>query len=224
MIYLVQLRNWLSNLGGVESEKQIIATYLQENNFTSALSLANMLPQLYYLQGDGLEEHNDFIQLLQLQQTLYTEGRTMDQLTLSEQGILNEIALSNQGSAGAQSKVILELFYDQSFNKCESLQGEASYKNHIVNPNQLGESYGLSIAVKPNPARDWAAFDYTLPNDETSAILGITNSEGRVIETISLTGNQGQQLWDTRAVPAGTYIYTIKVAGFTKSGKLLIVK
>lgn len=116
---------------------------------------------------------------------------------------------------------------------CAFIDNEKTYSHNSTSGNScrlIIDGVGIvniehyELKVYPNPAKDYASFDFTLPNDETSAILVITNPEGRVIETISVNGNQGQQLWDTKAVPAGTYIYTIKVAGFSKSGKLMIVK
>ncbi len=221
---VIQLRNWLSNLGGIESDKQIIATYLQEGNFSAAFSLANTFPQMYNLQQNDITEHNRYISLLQLEQTLFNEGRKVDQLTQSELNMLNEYALASEGSAGAQARGILESFYGADFNDCKSLDGEESYKNTIANPNLLGEAYGLSISVKPNPASDWAAIDYTLPHQESVAVLEIADANGKRIETINLSGNHGQKLWDTRVVPSGSYIITIKVAGFLKSVKLIVSK
>lgn len=221
---IIQLRNWLSNFGGIESDKQIIATYLQEGNFSAAFALANTIPQMYNLQQDELTEHNRYINLLQLEQTLFNDGRRIDQLTPSEQDMLNEFALVSDGSTGAQARGILESFYGADFNDCKSLDGEESFKNTVVNPNLLGEAYGLSISVKPNPARDWATFDYTLPRQESVAVLEITDSNGKSIETMNLSGNQGQKLWDTRNIPSGFYIITIKVSGFLKSVKLIISK
>ena len=221
---VIQLRNWLSNLGGIESDKQIIATYLQEGNFSAAFALANTLPQMYNLQQDELTEHDKYMGLLQLEQTLFNEGRKIDQLTQSEQDMVNEFALSSEGSAGAQARGILESFYGADFNDCKSLDGEESFKNTVVNPNLLGEAYGLSILAKPNPAKDWATFDYTLPRQESVAVLEITDANGRIVETMNLSGNQGQKLWDTRNIPSGSYIITIKVAGFLKSIKLIVSK
>ncbi len=221
---VIQLRNWLSNLGGIESDKQIIATYLQEGNFSAAFALANTFPQMYNLQQNELTEHGRYMSLLQLEQSLVNEGRKLDQLTQSEQNMLNEYALASEGSSGAQAKGILESFYGADFNDCKSLDGEESYKNTIVNPNLLGEAYGLSISVKPNPASEWAVIDYTLPHQESVAVLEITDANGNRIETMNLSGNQGQKLWDTRNIPSGSYIITIKVAGFLKSVKLIVSK
>jgi hypothetical protein len=80
----------------------------------------------------------------------------------------------------------------------------------------------MSISAKPNPAGDWAAFDYTLPEGTETALLEITDAAGKTIATYTLPGRMGQQLADTRQWPAGQYVYTLKAAGFTQSGKLVV--
>ncbi|PKP48384.1 MAG: hypothetical protein CVT92_16170 [Bacteroidetes bacterium HGW-Bacteroidetes-1] len=221
----VELRNWLDNLGGITSDRQIIATYISEDNFTDALTLANMLPQLYKLEGNELTEHNYYMDMLDLHQTLYQESRNTLQLDSTEKASIVFIANNSTGVAGAQAKSILEGVYDEYFDDCPDADGTTGYKsNSIINPDALGKAYGLNISVKPNPAKQWAAFDYTLPGDETEAIITISNSIGNIVEMIQISGSQGQNLWDTRTVKPGVYIYTIKAAGFSQSGKIVISK
>lgn len=81
---MIQLRNWLDNLGELEYDKQIISTYVKEGDFSSALALAELLPSLYNLQGADLIEHENFLQMLNLQNTLYTQNRTFNDLTTDE--------------------------------------------------------------------------------------------------------------------------------------------
>lgn len=52
----------------------------------------------------------------------------------------------------------------------------------------------------------------------------VTDVQGRLVVSFRLSGNRGQQLVDTRTWIARQYIYTLNVAGFTQSGKLVIVK
>ena len=52
----------------------------------------------------------------------------------------------------------------------------------------------------------------------------VTDVQGRLVVSFRLSGNRGQQLIDTRTWIAGQYIYTLNVAGFTQSGKLVVVK
>ncbi len=219
-----QLRNWLDNLGGIEADRQIVASYAQEGNYNSALSLANAMPQLYNLQGAELTEHTQYLQLLVLQQTLQNENRSITMLTEPEIADLAAIAEINKSSAGATAKGILETFYSKHFCDCPEVAGTTSFKNSKVDLAELGKIYGLNITAKPNPATDWVAFDYTLPENEGSATLTLTDITGKIVELFNLNGQQGQKVWDTRDIKPGTYIYTLKVASFSKTGKIVISK
>ena len=88
----------------------------------------------------------------------------------------------------------------------------------------FGTAYGLDITVQPNPAKQWAAFNYTLPSGVTSGIIIITDISGKIVATLFVNGKQGQKIWDTRHIVQGFYIYTLKAAGLSKSGKIIINK
>ena len=75
---------------------------------------------------------------------------------------------------------------------------------------------------KPNPAHTWVAFDYTLPFNSIEGAILVFDVTGHVIKDIRLTQNKGQQVMDTRNIPAGVYIYKVESSGFSKSGKLII--
>ena len=220
----VQLRNWFDNRGGIESDKAIIASYAEEGNYTAAFSLADALPSLYNLQDKELQEHINYMQLLDLERTLAIENRKITGLNNTELAVLNSIADSSDNASGAASKGILETYYGNHFCNCPEIVDETAFKSSYVNPNDVNKIYGIEISVKPNPAKDWAAFDYTLPENATNATLIITDAFGKTIAHFVLSGIQGQQLWDTRGIVAGTYIYTLKVNGSSKTGKIVINK
>lgn len=220
-----ELRNWLDNLGGITSDRQIITSYISEGNYTDALALANMLPSLYKLEGTELTEHNYYMDMLSLHQTLFQQGRNTFQLNSNEKADILFIANNSNGVSGSQAKSILEAVYNEYYVDCPEVDGAAGYKSsNMMNPGALGKAYGLNISVKPNPAKQWAAFDYTLPGSETIATITITNVTGSTVEILELTGQQGQKLWDTRSIKSGVYIYTLKVGGFSQSGKIIISK
>jgi hypothetical protein len=90
--------------------------------------------------------------------------------------------------------------------------------------NALNQAYGLDITVNPNPASQWASFSYSLPAGQNAAVIYITDVSGKNIINLPVSGRQGQKTWDTRDVDAGVYIYTLKAAGMSKSGKIIISK
>jgi len=218
------LRGWLSNLGGIEADRQVIASYMQQDNYTNALNLCTMLPQLYNLTGDALTEQSNYLQMLTLYQTLYNEGRQITELTTNEKDILYNFANNSSGTASTLAQGILIAYYNVAYIDCFELSDQSAYKRGSINPETLAQIYGMEISVKPNPASTWAAFDYTLPEGETSATLFITEPTGKKIEIFTLTGHQGQKLWDTRALKPGAYVYQMTSGTKSLTGKLVIVK
>lgn len=102
--------------------------------------------------------------------------------------------------------------------------------NPIIMENE-GQNYTMvsrrpvaEITVVPNPAKDWAAFDYTLPNDDSQGVIRISDAAGKEITSIPISGKQGQQIWDTRMLKPGVYYYKLNAAGFSRHGKIVINK
>ncbi len=220
-----QLRNWLDNIGGITSDRQIISSYMAQGNFTDAFTLASMLPALYELKGNDSVEHLFYMDMLTLHQTLFQQGRNTYQLNSTEKANITYIASNSNGVAGSQAKSILEAVYNEYCHTCPNIDGTDGYKiNAKVNPNNLGEYFGLDVSVKPNPARDWASFEYSLIDDAHDGVIEIRNASGVIVDVLILNSNKGQTLWDTRNISNGLYVYTIKCDNFSKSGKLVITK
>lgn len=217
-----ELRNWLDNLGGIEADMQIIETYMHQKNYNAANSLAQTLPSIYSLEGKGLEEYGMYMSLLNLEQEL-DSTRTYADLTDTEFALLQSIADSSEGKAGAKAKGIIRKYYGGHFYDCINLD-ENSYKSSPVNPNVLGEVYGLNITCNPNPAREWTTFDFTLPENQKSATLSVFDNSGRIVFNKQLNGQNGQYIWDTKKIEACQYVYIIHCAGFNKSGKITVIK
>lgn len=76
---ITDYRNWLDNMNNIVADRQIIASYLSENDTSSAFALLNLLPSLYDLQGEDLEDYNDYKTLVNLQVSWKYEGNMMNQ-------------------------------------------------------------------------------------------------------------------------------------------------
>ena len=94
----------------------------------------------------------------------------------------------------------------------------------MFNPSTFEKLYGFDISVEPNPAKEWAVFNYTLPDSETKGIIKISDVSGKLVTALTITGKQGQKVWDTRKIKSGVYFFTLNVSGFNKSGKIVISK
>ncbi len=221
---ITDLRNWLDNIGGIRADEQIIATYMQEDNYTDALSLANMLPALYEFSGVDSIEHIYFMDLLNLQINIKQQGRNIFQLDSTELTTLLIIADNSLSTAGTKARSILEYAYNYNYCNCLDLIDTSAYKNENNNWSNFNKLSSVEITAQPNPASTWAAFNYILPGTDSRGSIRIADISGKLIQTIDIRGKQGQYVWDTRFVKTGVYLYTIQVEGLSKTGKIVISK
>lgn len=219
-----ELRKWFDNIGGKRADEQIIATYMSEGNFTSALSLANMMPSLYNYNDNEMDEHYYYMQMLNLQINLAQQQRTIFDLDSIEIDNLLNIAGNSTGTAGAQAKGILEFAYGYHFYNCIDPEEQGMKSRKYLNTAATENIFGIEITAKPNPANAWVAFDYTLPANNPQGVIKISNLSGKEITSIPVSGKQGQKIWDTRSVKPGVYFYTLNTAGLSRHGKIVISK
>jgi len=77
------------------------------------------------------------------------------------------------------------------------------------------------IAIK-RPNLDDVEFNYQLSEIDKEGIIIITDMNGKQIQSFATKYQKGKQAWDTRKIPAGSYIFTLRTKYFEKSGKLII--
>ena len=230
---LTELRGWLSNMGDIHADRDIIATYMDEGDFTSALALANMLPTFYGLVGNDLAEHDDYVELLELYRDLYADGRNTMQLDSTERVQVEHIAHYGTGYPRSMAQALLhgtdwESYSDNPFD-CPTLtlpEGDRGGKagGYTFTQEDLSKAMGMSINVKPNPASTWTAVDFILPADATKATINVTNALGIAVFSSELNGNQGQKVLDLRHLSDGVYVYAVQCGEFLQTGKLVITK
>lgn len=227
VINRAELRGWLSNLEDINADRQIIASYLEEGNDSAAFALANMLPSLYGLTGTALSEHNGYMQLLALNDTLYQQHRTIFELTESETAMVDSLANFGVGIARVMAEIILEANGSPTMVDCPQIilhdDGGDGGRGAFA-PKDLNGLLGFTVNVSPNPATTWMAVDFTLPNKVTKALFTLTNTIGVEVLNVELNGSQGQKVLDLRHLPNGVYVYFVRCVGLKHTGKLVIAK
>ena len=223
-----ELRAWLGNMESLAADRMAVASFVQQRDFGSALALAASLPELYGLQGDELNDHNDYISLLSLYQTLDGEGRNAHQLTEAETAMVEGIANDGQGTSRAMAEALLQSRSDGRVpaSYCPTMPEANGGRGSTASPDPtlLNKALGFSASLTPNPANTWAAIDYTLPAGATKATLVLTNTLGVAVMTAELNGNQGQKVLDLRPLAAGVYGYAVRCGEYVQNGKIVITK
>ena len=131
-----------------------------------------------------------------------------------------ETAENGASRASMMARALLEYGHGYHFEKCLAEAEEASLKNSIVNKAIIEN--GISIAANPNPASSWVAFEFELPFNVNNGEILVTDMQGRALVNFKVKGKSGQQVWDTRQIEKGIYIYTLKAGNISKQGKLIV--
>ena len=225
---LAELRTWLGNMDDIASDRMIVASYLQEGDSTNAFTLANMLPELYNLQGNALADHLDYMRLIGLYQTLNREHRSVFELTDTEIVLVNGIASSGIGTSQAMADALLEGISEDHLRlySCPTMpennngnRGDVGLMDALMN-----KALGFTVSVSPNPATTWVRVDYTLPSRAAAASLSLTNTYGVTVANYSLSAGETQKVLDLRFLADGVYFYTVLCGKQSQTGKLIIVK
>jgi hypothetical protein len=218
----IELMNWLDNIGGYVADKQIISTYLADNDYSAAQNLLDILPALYNLEGNDLLAYNNYKTLVELQINLSQQERNIFGLTETELNVLVDIADNGYGTAKYSAQGMLEYAYGYEYCNCPSLPDSIGLKSSNLVNNDMIQAAGLDISAKPNPANTWVAFTYRLPVTISSATIIIADAAGKVMDKININEEQGQIIWDVRDIEPGIYIYSLKADNIIKRGKLII--
>jgi len=215
------VRLWLDNIGGYQSDQKIISTYIIEEDYTNALALLNTLSSKHNLSGDDLVEYNDYKTLTELNINILQQGRNIYQMTSNELAIVNEIADYGNGVAVNMAQNILIAVSGNYYYDCPSLPDNMPLK--AIRSTQVNQGTSLlQIDAKPNPASTWVAFDYQLPPNCGDGKILIMDSMGQVLRTIQIDKIIGQEVVDIRALKAGMYMFVLEAGGKSKSGKLIV--
>lgn len=222
---------WLGNMHDIGSDRQIVSVYLEEGDIENAVVLAEMLPVLYGLEGEDLEEHGYYMEMLNLYVGLHNDGRNTMQLDSDEMALVERILDEGTGIAQAMAQAV-RMAYGFRTDWCSThvlnVMGDRGVGNRSyltsINEGSLGSALGLCVNVSPNPARTWVAVDYTLPTGANKARMTIANTLGRVVLECDLASDLSQKILDLRGLKAGVYSYSVSCGGFSQSGKIVIVR
>ena len=167
-----ELRLWLGNMNDMASDRLAVASYIQEGDFVNAIALAETLPNVYGLQGEDLEEHNDYMSLIRLYETLDETGRNTMQLTEEETELVEDIAENGSGASQSMAFSILAENNGTAVTRvtCPTLPtiSGASKRGNVNMKQDMATALGMKVSMAPNPATSWTEVEFTLPIDEGS--------------------------------------------------------
>ena len=220
-----ELRTWLGNMNDISAKRMAIASYIQEGDFDNAFALADELPSRFELEGEELENHSNYMLLLNLYKTLRDTHRTITQMTNSERDMVENINKNGKGFSKSMAKAILERFsiIPNTVYTCPVLP-IGSRNTEVTEDDSKQNDSNYSVVVTPNPTSTWVKIDYTLPDGYTKAQFSLFNVLGMEVMNVVLEGQNGNKVIQLHNIPEGVYGYTARCRDIILGGKLIITR
>lgn len=221
-----QVEFWLNRALDLRSKYRLAWHHARKNQYSAALAVTNGLSTQFTLNQPQLAEKARFESLIAFKQSLGAAGLAgvngegigwLESFVASTDDAfdfslaLAQNALQHQGSAQIHRVHLPE---------SESQGRRAANKEQGL--QQLREDLTV-LKLYPNPANAYATLAFELPQEVDEATLVIADLTGKIVNRIPLNSKKGQQLIDTRNLPAGMYITSVVCkTGILKRDKLVI--
>ncbi|MCB0838598.1 MAG: T9SS type A sorting domain-containing protein, partial [Bacteroidetes bacterium] len=226
------IRNWQRKIETMEGQYELAESFVSNGFYDSALSVLADIPDSFDLSGAGLENaHNDMVTYVNFRKTIYNDDNILDIMDLDSlrKAELYTFAQNSTGRASAMAWNILCFGYDL----CKDYPpvaiesgGSARRAKPTIDPQKFIRSQYYKLNVYPNPAGEYATFDWELVHLEGKAKLRIMDLYGREISSRLISSLEGQWIWDTRSIGNGIYLYELRDEDgeILNQGKIVIQK
>lgn len=129
---------------------------------------------------------------------------------------------SNKQASDAAQLAIQQAQIDDLKNQIAELKAIMGYQSNFSVKTASVEKPRL-LQISPNPLSQKATVSYSLADDATLAYLSITDANGKVVGTFTLSKGSSEQVIDTSNFPAGIYQYSIITDGKLIDSKQMLV-
>ncbi len=197
---------WIQHKVGVSAAYELVEHYWSGERYADALDHLSTITTNYTLTDVVLDNHQDYLILLDLLNTAYQDGRTEATLTKDEVIVLNELTDNNYGFAATKAANIVDFFYSDTYRYHPTLPEGGEEKRSQWPLTKIDKG---NLAIYPNPTTDWADVQYKLPEDIEEGRLVVTSTAGQQIVTLPIQQQQGVLTLNTSQWLAGTYFVVL---------------
>ena len=230
------LPTWYRKYGTASSEYSLVGHYFNQGDVSMAQQVLDSLPIRYGLNDTQMRYFAEFDSVFLIAKSIIDDSRGLHEATPGEIASVNAILSGGTHEIGVfvqkafGDNVVFDPPGPYSFPTCldHSWLWERkanNSNNQAIPPLTSVRSSDAFLSVSPNPAKDIVYFKYDVPEAKTEMLISVTSVAGQVLKQFTVTDTKGTLTWDTKGVPAGTYMYKLSGnRGVINTGKLVIVK
>jgi hypothetical protein len=184
-------------------------TWLEEHRYDSAAAAIAWIPEEHRLNADGLAEVQRMQDWIRFLQGVHGSDRTTLQLDSAE--VQQLVAMAGSTYDRPATFITNLLCFGYGICRPPSTGGDDGTPKSLPRTElpAAGKLVQALLAIHPNPADAWVAFDYDLLVPPDDALLVIRDITGREVYRKVLLEARQQVVWDTRMMAPGTYTATL---------------
>lgn len=195
--------------------------YVERGQYAAAEAVLNGLPLEHELKTPEVLEQQRMLTWVGFVQDVRSEGRTLEfDLTPAELDQLQALIGEQQDRPAVWISNLLCYHYE----RCRTVHtgGEeptGAPKSLKEKPAMPDAPNGAALTLAPNPAKNWMAITYSLPQEGAGRIV-VKDVLGKDVLSETVASKTGQLIWDTKQHPGGTYTVLL----FGVSGEPLLMQ
>lgn len=212
--HTADIRYWLNRRGEMSDHYALVESYISTNQFDSALIVLNAVPDSFDIADIPFlsQTQADFQTYLKFREDLNDDNRSIMELDSLEIMDLQNLAYgSNNRVAGLADNILCFGYGICKDRTASDSTGSTSRRaNPFMDPQEFIKTQYYQLKVYPNPASEYATFEWDLVDLESQTSLIILDASGRIVRQIPIDAMKGQWIWDTRTIPTGLYLYELR--------------
>jgi len=184
----------------------LAAILLATNEHAEAETVITELATEKPLNAAELAERNRMLKYIDVLAEAAAEDRNAYQLTSLEVAVLDSMAADHYDRPSVWASNLLCAVYGicrapytgggDGLMELQSLMEQPAAVPSAINP---------ALLLQPNPASSGVTMVYSLPGNRGSAKLLVRDISGRIVQELTIGGEQGQATWTVQQVVPGVY-------------------
>jgi len=203
---------FLESAGDLDGQYLLASTYLSAGDTVNMDRILNSIPESFVLDRLREREHQDYLTYFTFLKSLYSQNQDIYHLDSSQCLLLTTLCVEASEPVSSFARNILIAsnivdYFEPIFlpDDLKSTPGR-----DILRTSHF--SKGCYLKIFPNPAKRYIIVEYNtseVTSGESAILLTIASSDGKILETRTLTRFQDQQLIETLDYEPGLYLCRI---------------
>lgn len=219
-----QLPGLYRGMNTLSSYYDLVGYYYSVGKLDSAQMVYDDIESHFTLSTEETQAYEDFGEVWNIMKGLKEDTLGYDALSNNQLDMLNAIATTYEGkNLGNIASGPVDFFHGFPGHPCP--EGKRTPVSAITTPKPSKVKRPEEIRAFPNPADKQVFFSYNLPDAKGQLQLTITDIRGKQVESFNLKDKRGLQVWYTKELPNGIYLYEVRDSRQKLgNGKVVIVK